>query len=88
MRLSGKAPARGCELRPALRVYLLSQKVYINLMASILTNDQQRTAGSAARKVGGYAELIRLEGERRAAKGQGHVQRESATGRFVFKTTK
>jgi len=53
-------------------------------MASILTIDQQRTAGSAARKVGGYSELIRLERERRAAKGHGHVERESGTGRVVF----
>ena len=53
-------------------------------MASILTIDQQRTAGSAAKKVGGYAELIRLETERRAAKGKGRVQREGTTGRFVF----
>ncbi len=54
-------------------------------MASILTIEQQRTAGSAANKVGGYAELIRLEGERRAAKGKGHIQREGSTGRIVFK---
>ena len=53
-------------------------------MATILTIEQQRTAGSAARKVGGYAELIRLEGERRAAKGKGRVQREGATGRVIF----
>lgn len=53
-------------------------------MATILTIDQQRTAGSAARKVGGYGELIRLEGERRAAKGQGVVQRDAGSGRFVF----
>ncbi|TVV71446.1 hypothetical protein [Sphingomonas solaris] len=52
-------------------------------MASILTIDQQRTAGSAAHKVGGYAELIRLERERRAAKGQGHIQKDTS-GRVVF----
>ena len=65
-------------------VYQREERVYILHMATILTIDQQRTAGSAAKKVGGYAELIRLEGERRAAKGKGHVQREAGTGRFVF----
>jgi hypothetical protein len=53
-------------------------------MATILTIDQQRTAGSAARKVGGYAELIRLERERRAAKGQGHIERDANSGRISF----
>jgi hypothetical protein len=53
-------------------------------MATILTIDQQRTAGSAARKVGGYAELIRLERERRAAKGGGHIERDASSGRISF----
>lgn len=53
-------------------------------MATILTIDQQRTVGSAAEKVGGYAELIRLEIERRKAKGKGHIQRDATTGRVTF----
>ncbi|RYF14132.1 MAG: hypothetical protein EOO77_14660 [Oxalobacteraceae bacterium] len=53
-------------------------------MASILTIDQQRTAGSAVEKAGGWAEIIQLEAERRAAKGAGRVLRDARTGRFVF----
>jgi hypothetical protein len=64
-------------------VYDTQEWYYLSIMASILTIDQQRTAGSAARKVGGYAELIRLEQERRAAKGQGHIQKDQS-GRVVF----
>ncbi|WP_242121273.1 hypothetical protein [Sphingomonas lacusdianchii] len=57
-------------------------------MASILTLGQQRQAGSAARKVGGYDELVRLEIERRQAQGKGQLARDGATGRFIFKPTK
>jgi hypothetical protein len=57
-------------------------------MASILSIGKQRKAGAAARKVGGYSELIRIEAERRKAKGQGHVVRESKNGRFIFKAVK
>lgn len=53
-------------------------------MASILTIDEQRRAGEAARKVGGYSELIRLEEERRAAKGFGRLERDPSSGRYSF----
>jgi hypothetical protein len=54
-------------------------------MATIMTIGEQRRAGEAARKVGGYSELIRLETERRQAKGKGHVVRDGASGRYSFK---
>lgn len=57
---------------------------YIGAMATIMTIDEQRRAGAAARKVGGYTELIRLETERRAAKGKGQVVRDAANGRYSF----
>jgi len=57
---------------------------YIGFMATIMTIGEQRRAGEAARKVGGYSELIRLETERRKAKGQGHVVRDNASGRYTF----
>jgi hypothetical protein len=53
-------------------------------MATILTPDQQRTASAAARKAGGYDELIRLERERRAANGNGQVEWDRALNRAVF----
>lgn len=53
-------------------------------MATILTIDQQRAAGAAVDKAGGWAEVIQLEAERRAAKGKGRVLRDGRTGRFVF----
>ena len=52
-------------------------------MTAITTTAQQVKAARAARKAGGYGELIRLEAERRAAGGQGQVVRD-ATGRFSF----
>jgi hypothetical protein len=57
-------------------------------MASFLTLNQQRTAGAAARKAGGYDELIRLEKERRKAKGNGQVKRDASTGRVIFAAQK
>lgn len=60
---------------------------YIALMATIMTIGEQRRAGEAARKVGGYSELIRLETERREAKGKGHVVRDVSNGRYSFKPT-
>jgi hypothetical protein len=61
---------------------------YIGRMATIMTIGEQRRAGEAARKVGGYSELIRLETERRKAKGQGHVVRDTTSGRYSFSPTK
>lgn len=69
---------------PSSIVCAIHEKAYIRTMATILTLDQQRTAGSAAEKVGGYAELIRLEIERRKAKGKGHIERDVRTGRVTF----
>lgn len=54
-------------------------------MATIMTVGEQRRAGEAARKVGGYSELIRLESERREANGQGRVVRDSSNGHYSFK---
>lgn len=65
-------------------VYLGHEKRYISSMATILTIDQQRTAGLAVDKAGGWDEVIRLEAERRAAKGKGRVLHDARTGRFVF----
>lgn len=53
-------------------------------MSMILTIDQQRAAGAAADKAGGWAAIIQLEAERRAAKGVGRVLFDGRTGRFVF----
>lgn len=53
-------------------------------MTAITTTAQQVKAARAARKAGGYSELIRLEAERRAAGGQGKVVRDATTGRFRF----
>ncbi len=53
-------------------------------MAMILTPDQQHTASAAARKAGGYDELIRLERERRAANGNGQVEWDRDHSRAVF----
>ena len=49
-----------------------------------MTISEQRRAGEAAQKVGGYSELIRLESERRKAKGKGRVVRDGASGRYSF----
>lgn len=53
-------------------------------MATILTTREQKQAGEAARRVGGYSELIRLETERRQAKGKGTVVRDASNGRYSF----
>lgn len=54
-------------------------------MATIMTVGEQRRAGDAARKVGGYSELIRIESERRDAKGKGHVVHHASSGQYFFK---
>ena len=51
----------------------------------VTTTAQQIKAARAARKAGGYDELIRLEVERRAAGGRGGVVRDSETGRFSWR---
>jgi hypothetical protein len=71
-----------------LSIYAGTESDYLSSMASILSLVKQRKAGVAARKVGGYGELIRLEAERRKANGQGQVELEKASGRYVFKPKK
>jgi hypothetical protein len=55
-------------------------------MTTITTRKDQTETASAARKVGGYGELVRLASEQ-SKQGQGStVKRDSATGRWsVFK---
>lgn len=60
------------------------QRDYLGPMASIMTIQEQRRAGAAARKVGGYSEIIRLESERRKAGGNGHVVRDTKSGRYTY----
>ena len=60
---------------------------YIKTMTSVLTVREQAETSEAARKVGGYAELMRLQDERRAIKRRGKVAklvREPQTGRFKY----
>lgn len=52
-------------------------------MATITTRQNQRSTASAAKRVGGYSELIRLSGERKRSPGA-VVGRDSATGQFVI----
>jgi hypothetical protein len=54
-------------------------------VATILTPREQSQTASAARKVGGYDELLRLERERRKIARDGsatRVHRDPGTGRF------
>ena len=51
----------------------------------VTTTEQQIRAAIAARNVGGYDELIRLEAERRAAGGRGGIVRDPATGRCSWR---
>ncbi len=52
-------------------------------MAAITTRRDQRSTASAARKVGGYSELVRLAAEK-AEHGKGsYVKHDRLTGRWV-----
>ena len=54
-------------------------------MAMILTPREQTQTAAAARKVGGYDELLRLERERRRLSSDGsstRLHRDSVSGRF------
>lgn len=53
-------------------------------MGTITTRQDQRDTASAARRVGGYTELIRLSGERTRSS-NGMVTRNSATGQWTVK---
>lgn len=52
-------------------------------MGAITTPVQQANTALAARRVGGYAELVRLAREQAAAGGQGQLRR-NADGRWVI----
>ncbi|WP_169474179.1 MULTISPECIES: hypothetical protein [unclassified Novosphingobium] len=54
-------------------------------MATITTRQNQRHTASAAKRVGGYSELIRLSTERGRSGASMVVSRNSATGRWVVK---
>ncbi|MBB3473484.1 hypothetical protein [Sphingomonas sp. BK345] len=50
-------------------------------MSTITTRRDQRDTAAAARRVGGYQELVRLANERRHSAG-GTVARDATTGRW------
>ena len=59
----------------------------MEIMASALTLREQAEISEAARKVGGYSELIRLQDERTAIRRRGLIAkliRDSETGRFTY----
>lgn len=57
-------------------------------MAAITTRRDQRSTASAARKVGGYSELVRLAAEK-AERGKGSsVEHDRVTGKWVVKSAK
>lgn len=61
---------------------------YVQGMASVLTVREQQQTSAAARRVGGYDELLRLERERRQLAREGattRVARDAATGRIVIR---
>lgn len=66
-------------LRPTL--YDGAPWVYLWSMATITTRQNQRSTALAARRVGGYSELIRLSGERKRSSAA-VVARDASTGRF------
>ncbi len=72
-------------MRAAPSMDAQSPMSHLSNMASIMTIDEQRRAGAATHKAGGYDELIRLEAERRAFNGSGTLVRAS-DGQFSFKS--
>lgn len=68
-------------LRPTL--YEGAPWVYLWIMATITTRQNQRSTASAAKRVGGYSELIRLSGERKRSSAA-VVARDASTGRFTI----
>lgn len=66
-------------------LYRTHPKLYLRTIMGILTTrrDQRHTA-SAARRVGGYSELIRLSSERARSSG-GVLTRNAATGQWTVK---
>jgi len=66
-------------------LYAARNDAYIASVATILTPREQSQTAAAARKVGGYDELLRLERERRQISRDGsatRVHRDPASGRF------
>ena len=58
-----------------------SRKTYLSNMSTITTRRDQRDTAAAARRVGGYQELVRLANERRHSEGS-TVTRDATTGRW------
>lgn len=64
-------------------LYLLAFEPYTGeVMGTITTRQNQRDTASAARRVGGYSELIRLSAERTRSN-NGTVTRNAATGQWT-----
>ena len=57
-------------------------------MTTITTRKDQTETASAARKVGGYAELIRLASERRKEGRSSTLSRNSDTGKWFVTSSK
>lgn len=56
-------------------------KTYLSNMSTITTRRDQRDTAAAARRVGGYQELVRLANERRHSEGS-TVTRDANTGHW------
>ena len=54
-------------------------------MAKITSSREQRDTAAAARKVGGYSELVRLAAERRRHGKSSSVTRDTKTGEYHVK---
>lgn len=54
-------------------------------MATITTRKEQKATASAARKVGGYSELVRLAAERHKEGSSGTLSRNAKTGNWSVK---
>lgn len=67
-------------------LYVDAGRDYLCSMASVLTVHEQSQTSAAARAVGGYEELLRLEKERRKLERQGIVARvrKDASGRYAL----
>jgi len=65
-------------------LYAVGQSTYLECMTTITSRQEQRHTASAARRVGGYSELVRLESERLQRGGGGSVAQNPQTGRFVI----
>lgn len=57
-------------------------------MATITTRQNQRHTAAAARRVGGYSELIRLSAERIRSGSGSTVTRNAKTGQWIVRPSK